>query len=90
MREWNTRYLAYAADHGHAGDPDGMLVEDQDRWPGGAMTGFMVWIRERWQEFCKVRPDTDPNYHTSAVHAAFDYWLGIRAEEGKCDARMEP
>ena len=38
---WNPRYEAYAAAHGR--DPDAMLEHDRAAWPGGSMTGYIVW-----------------------------------------------
>lgn len=49
---WNPRYEAYARAHGRA--PEAMLEHDDERWPGGKMCGFMVWVSQRKQEWMKL------------------------------------
>jgi hypothetical protein len=34
-----------------------MLREDDERWPGGKMCGFMLWIAQRRTEFRKANPE---------------------------------
>ena len=76
---WNPRYLAYCRAHGHP-DPDDMLAADDERWPGGVMTGFILWIAERWAEWSPIRKAEKPDYchevKTDDDHAAFTAWLG--------------
>lgn len=43
--EWNPIYVAYAKAHGRS--PEAMLAHDRERWPGGAMAGFMIWNSKR-------------------------------------------
>jgi hypothetical protein len=68
----NSRYVAYAAAHGET--PDGMLATDRERWKGGNMTGFTIWIDGKWREWCAAnfRPRSAL---TDADHVAFDAWL---------------
>ena len=49
----NPRYLAYAKAHGKT--PAGMLASDTERWPGGKMAGFILWVGARWAEWCAAR-----------------------------------
>ena len=46
----NPKYLAYCKAHGEP-DPEAMLERDRVEWPGGCMTGFILWIGEKAREF---------------------------------------
>lgn len=48
----NPRYLAYCRSQGHP-DPDVMLKVDNERWPGGIMCGFILWMSDQWSAFEK-------------------------------------
>jgi hypothetical protein len=41
----NPRYLAYCQAHDKT--PERMHEHDDHRWPGGIMTGFLLWSAER-------------------------------------------
>lgn len=84
---WNPRYLAYARAEGEP-DPDAMLARDRERYPGGSMCGFMLWIQARWREWAATltlpraatRWGTDEPDHRRALlcgytHDDFDRWL---------------
>jgi len=73
----NPRYLAYAKAHGTL-DPEAVLARDRERYPGGCMTGFIVWLGYRWAEWLKATGRRRPL--TEEDHAAFDAWLSERAE----------
>lgn len=45
----NPRYVAYALAHGR--DPDTQLAHDDQAWLGGCMTGYILWINDRWAEW---------------------------------------
>lgn len=74
--DWQPRYLAYCRAHGTP-DPDAMLARDSERWPGGCMTGYILWINERWREWRASRgmPGTDLVPVTEQEHAEFTEWL---------------
>jgi hypothetical protein len=42
--EWNPQYVQYAKVHGRT--PDDMLAHDRERWPGGVMTGYILWVSQ--------------------------------------------
>jgi hypothetical protein len=69
--DYHPRYKAYAKHHGAT--PDEMLAGDNERFPGGCMTGYIIWIGERWREWDTLTGHTGP--HTRADHTDFDKWL---------------
>jgi len=51
----NPRYVAYAKVHNKS--PDEMLSHDKKEWPGGRMTGFMLWMGEQKKAFRDQSPE---------------------------------
>ena len=81
-KSWNPRYAAYAKAHGRA--PEDMLEHDKERWVGGRMAGYIVWIQERWAEWRELfAPLPGPwGWHaTSEDHVRFDEWLARRGDQ---------
>ena len=78
----NPRFWAYARVHGRT--PDAMLEHDEERWPGGKMAGFTLWIGERWQEWAVLasHPRANDSYAIlgEADHVAFDAYLSELGE----------
>lgn len=71
----NPRYVAYARAHGN--DPEVQLIADRERWPGGVMCGFMLWISERWSAWHATRKlRRYAHILTAADHADFDVFIG--------------
>lgn len=70
---WNPRYVEYANSHGRT--PDEMLVIDKAEYPGGAMTGYIIWINARWREWKMInrKPANEPLF--AKDHESFDLWL---------------
>lgn len=77
MERWNPRYVAYARAHGNT--PEYQSALDRERYPGGRMAGYLVWVSANWREW---HADTGrgPLPLTAADHAEFDAWLLARAE----------
>jgi hypothetical protein len=68
---YNPRYLAYCKAHGKI--PNAMMMHDEQRFPGGCMAGYILWIGGKWAEWKKVTGNNGPlgNEH----YTQFDEWL---------------
>lgn len=51
----NPRWLAYMHAEGFD-DPELFMAREGERWPGGCMVGFILWIGERKAAFYKAHP----------------------------------
>jgi hypothetical protein len=80
----NPRYLAYCRAHGES-DPEAMLERDREAWPGGCMTGFVLWIGEMKRGMAKTHPEAMFRGWNGAAtdqivdQAAFDKFLADQA-----------
>jgi len=48
-KTYNSRFQRYAAIHGRS--PIKQLAYDEQRWPGGRMVGYILWMSAAWQAF---------------------------------------
>ena len=71
--QWNPRYLRYCEAHGK--DPESMLVHDDERWPGGVMTGYILWIQSKWSEWHHMHNHFSDWPVSEQEHKDFDAWL---------------
>ena len=71
----NPRFDAYAKEHSKT--PEEMLEMDREKYPGGCMTGYIIWMSEKRQEFYKVNPGAFIDRYNMVDHKAFDKFLGI-------------
>lgn len=71
-REWNPRYVLYAAAHGQT--PEAMLAADRVRYPGGRMAGYMIWHSQQLRAFRAERPECFRGEWLDD-HDAFNTWL---------------
>lgn len=73
----NPRYWLYARSLGHTLEEQ--KVADEVAWPGGSMTGWVLWMSEKWRGFCKVhevRNSAEAGLKLGdRVHGLFDNWL---------------
>lgn len=76
MKKWNPRFVHYAREHNRT--PEQMLLHDKKRFPGGSMCGFMLWINERWNEFC-IKARISREFICTPEQRAFDAWLNTRS-----------
>lgn len=86
VARFNPRYVAYAKIH--ARDSETMLAYDKQRYPGGCMAGFMIWIRCRWAEYRKtvgLHPEASLSV---ADHQDFDAWLERKVSEPYASIRL--
>ena len=69
---YQPRYVAYAT--AHSKTPDDMLAIDTQAYPGGCMTGFLIWIGKQLAKARKEHPNWFLN-STLVNHAEYDSWL---------------
>lgn len=72
---YQPRYVAYAKAHGKT--PDGMMAHDDKRWPGGCMTGFILWMAEKTGQYARATGRRRGNIELEAEirTTKFDQWL---------------
>lgn len=78
----NPRYLAYCKAQGEP-DPDKMMERDGELYPGGVMTGYIVWIGSMWMEWKdenKKFYSGDLRTPSDSDHDLFDAWLKKKVE----------
>ena len=52
---YQKRYIAYAKYHGKT--PQEIYEHDKEQFPGGRMTGFIIWINKMRLNFIKTHPE---------------------------------
>lgn len=73
----NPRYANYARAHGRT--PEQQLEQDRLDWPGGVMTGFLLWNRDRLCECSAAHPEFF-FYGGLADPEGYDAWLTKRVD----------
>lgn len=72
--KYQPRYLAYCAANGL--EPEEMLGKDRERYPGGYMTGFLLWIPQMWKKWDELTGRGDLSLPKSRKdHRDFTRWL---------------
>lgn len=74
-KKWNPRYVWFAKAHGRT--PQDQMKHDESAWPGGIMTGFVLWMSLAEEEFRKAHPEAFIGYIISD-HRAWDKFLRNR------------
>ena len=72
----NPRYLNFCRVHGRT--PDEQCAYDSERWKGGSMVGFILWMSQQKRAFHRAHPEAfyDPRSSWAIVdYAAWDRWL---------------
>ena len=83
----NPRYVEYA--RAHKRTPEKMMAYDRRRFPGGLMTGFVLWNGARWLEWKALHLELAPRakgdtwYIGDEQHDDFDRWCADRPV-GRC------
>lgn len=75
VEQFNPIYVQYARVHGES-DPRRMLERDRETWPGGLMTGFLIWNaarRAEWEPERRRLANTDIFYEH--IEVEFRRWL---------------
>lgn len=67
-------YTLYAKAYDNT--PDDQMVADQEKWPGGRMCGFILWMNAAWRKFDELHdPQRKDVPHTPKERDAFREWL---------------
>lgn len=74
-RKFTALYLAYCKAHGFDGDPGGMLAHDVEEWPGGKMTGYVLWVARKRREFADEHGISGSDYATFIMLGVEGDWL---------------
>jgi len=77
---WTSRYLEYARHEGTP-DPAVMVRRDENRFPGGKMVGFILWIGARWAQWRELRGLKHDAPLADTHHEDFDGWLKTWVDE---------
>lgn len=77
MSDWNPRYLAYVRSQGSL-SPEEQMKADRERWPGGPMSGYILWISEQWRAWREERGIRPDEPISDLDHADFDMWFAGR------------
>ena len=75
---FNPRYIVYAAANGRS--PDEMLAFDRERFPGGQLAGFTLWISGKWREWRSINRRGHRDALGSDDHESFDRFIGVMSE----------
>lgn len=70
---WNPRFVAYAKAHNRT--PEEMLVLEEERFPGGKMAGYMLWVGGRWREWRAIHGICWDAFLSEEDYREFDAWL---------------
>lgn len=73
---WNPRYLEYCRVQS-VDSPEDMLKIDDERWPGGVMCGYTLWIQEKWRLWRKDNGIGANDILGKEAHSLFDRWLAL-------------
>ena len=88
---WNPRYVAYASAHGQT--PEDMIQRDREKYPGGSMCGFILWISDMYNKFFKEHPEhffTSENGKRPIAIMDQDAWTKFLQEQARNNERVTP
>lgn len=71
---FSPRFAAYARSQGLAAQQ--ALEADTERYPGGQMTGFILWISAKWQAWDAMHKHASNHVRDAKEHGEFDEWIG--------------
>jgi hypothetical protein len=74
IKEWNLRYLAYCRANHNV--PEAQWLIDKEKYPGGKMTGYILWNRLHWALFFQsLGLEKQPQVISQDMHKQYDEWL---------------
>lgn len=70
------RYLAYCEAHGN--NPTSQLAADRKMWPGGSMTGYMLWVNRQWGAFATRIGKNRRDWQLQLLQREFDQFIAAQ------------
>jgi hypothetical protein len=70
-QEFTHAYLTYCKARGFPDDPEACLQDDDLKWPGGKMTGYILWVSACRKAYAKATGDKGWNVNV----CQFQIWL---------------
>lgn len=86
--KWNPRFVQYARVQGRS--PEDQLAYDVERWPGGKMAGFTLWINARWVDWREKNGLKRDDPIGEKEHADFDLGLAQLPDPEVCSNCEDP
>jgi hypothetical protein len=85
--KYRPRYVSYARSLGLG--PEEALELDSKRYPGGKMTGFMLWVQNRWKEWDLAHGHRRDHVRNDQEHLEFTLWLETRVDHLRIEVRQQ-
>jgi hypothetical protein len=74
--KYQSRYIAYAKSNNNT--PEKQLEIDAHKYPGGKMSGFIVWISDIRSEWSMKTNEIPKHGWSKEQHKKFDQWLNSK------------
>ena len=70
----NSLYRAYCRENGNTEEQQ--MEDDEERWPGGKMCGYMLWCGEKWGQWRALKGFERDRPLSEVERDEFFSWVG--------------